>query len=633
LLDVTTGEVHPTNLHVSRGAFEALCFAPDGKIIVWSVCEPRSVPEGKPPLWNQWTSTVHWWGLAAGKELRRLEGSLLAASADGKWLAIRQEQEVLLWDMAAGKEARRFPFKDIARPNADREQFVGGFAAEGSALVVPDGGTLRILDTRTGAERHALPGHHDDVVFVGFTPDGRRLISAGDRSVRFWDPYTGKEVGSLRGPAYALSSASISANGKTLAGETGQSVVHLWDLEAGKELRTLALEAPPAHPAPALDSDGNTVAVVNGRPPDTGISAFDVATGRELRRFGCGGNSGLAFLPDSSAVAVLGNSITLFDPQTGKQLPTLVEPNYGCSERTGMAFSRDSRIVATGYPDRAHGKVRPMDTVSLWEVASGKFIVQFRGHEGLVAAFAFSHDSRVVASGGWDGTVRLWDLASGRELRQFEGHRGGVLSLAFSPDDKLLASGGSDTSILVWDVADLTANRPLPVVRLSREDLEKCWRDLGADSAEVAYRALWKFAAGGKFAVTFLKEQLWSDPSDERRVKQFIADLDADQFEARDRAMRELTNLGAQAQPLLQKALEGRPAPELRRRVETLLAKLQNPGQANEGLRRLRAIQALEYAGTAEAREVLQVLAEKQPETATGLAAKAALKRLARPQP
>jgi WD40 repeat protein len=633
LLDVSTGASRRTEL---VSAVSALQFSLDGKALVWGNYREQVAPDGTTLGWANCIGFVHWWDVATGRELHCLDGSLLAASADGKWLAIRQGEAILLWDMVADKEARKIPFMGVSRPNARWEEFVGGFSADGGTLIVPDGGRVRILDTRTGQERHAVPGHSDDVVFVAFPPNGRRLISAGDRSVRFWDPHTGKELGELHGPAYALCGASLSADGKTLAAGTQLSVVHLWDLEAGKELHQLTVEIPSAHPAPALAPDGKTVAVKGGARRALGIQLFDVASGKELRHFGPGtGTFGLAFLPEGSVVADLGSSIDLFDLQSGKQLLTLVESNNVFMVRTSMAFSPDSRLVATGYPDRAHPKLWPLDTVSLWETASGKFIAQFRGHEGLVGAFAFSHDSRVVASGGWDGTVRLWDLASGRELRKFEGHRGGVLSLAFSPDDKLLASGGSDTSVLVWDVAALTAQRPLLEVRLGHAELEKAWNDLGADSGEAAYRALWQLAAGGKPAVAFLKEQLASDPPDERRVKQLIADLDADAFEVRDRAMRDLGNLGVQAQPLLQKALERPPSTEAQRRLETLLAKLPSPGAGPSGveLRHLRALQALEYAGTAEARQVLQALADRGPETPRGRVAKAALKRLARQQP
>jgi WD40 repeat protein len=618
LLDLSTGEVRRTELHDWPPGSRALQFSPDGKTIVS----------------GNLFGTVHWWDRATGKELRRLQGILVAASGDGKWLAIRQEDDILLWDTVADKEARRLPLRDALRPGTSRDpsrdSSTGSFSADGTTLALPDGPRIRILDTRTGKESFAPPGHFDDVVFVGFSPDGRRLITAGDYTVRFWDPHTGKEVGSLRGQRDSIYAASVGADGRLLAAGTRTGIVRLWDLEARRELRQLVLKTPArGYSLPALAPDGKTVAVTGGA--DGFMQLFEVATGKELWHLAYGSPIALAFLPDGSAVADLIGNIRLFDPQSGKQLLTLVEPNNGYTRGAGMAFSFDSRMVATGYWDRATRKIDLMNTVSLWEISSGKFIAQFRGHKGMVAAFAFAHSGRVVASGGADGTVRLWDLASGRELRTFTGHRGPVLSLAFAPDDTLLASGGSDTGVLVWDVAQLTANCPLSARALSGEALEKRWVELGADSAEVAYRALWQLAAGGKPAVAFLREQLGADPAVELRVKKLIADLDADQFEARARANQELSLLGARAQRLLKKARESAPSAEVRRRVEDLLARLQDPGpgRASEDLRQLRAVQALEYAATPESRRVLQVLADKEPDTPWGRAAATAGKRLA----
>jgi hypothetical protein len=114
------------------------------------------------------------------------------------------------------------------------------------------------------------------------------------------------------------------------------------------------------------------------------------------------------------------------------------------------------------------------------------------------------------------------------------------------------------------------------------------------------------------------------------RLARLIADLDAENFDDRDRATRELAALGDAAEPALRKALEGKPSAEVRQRVEGLLAKLR-AGTGPEALRRGRAVEVLERAGTPEARRALEVLAKGLPGARLTREAAAALARLASP--
>jgi hypothetical protein len=52
---------------------------------------------------------------------------------------------------------------------------------------------------------------------------------------------------------------------------------------------------------------------------------------------------------------------------------------------------------------------------------------------------------------------------------------------------------------------------------------------------------------------------------------------------------------------------------ELRRRIQEILRKLNEPVRSTDTLRGLRSVEVLEHIGTPEAREVLQVLAGRTP--------------------
>jgi thioredoxin-like negative regulator of GroEL len=104
--------------------------------------------------------------------------------------------------------------------------------------------------------------------------------------------------------------------------------------------------------------------------------------------------------------------------------------------------------------------------------------------------------------------------------------------------------------------------------------------------------------------------------------------LDDDRFEVRERATKELTQLGELAVPTLRQTLQITRSAEVRWRIERLLQQFDKPGPTGEALRSLRAVAVLEHIGTAEAQEVLRTLANSAAEARLTQEAKASLERL-----
>jgi HEAT repeat protein len=208
------------------------------------------------------------------------------------------------------------------------------------------------------------------------------------------------------------------------------------------------------------------------------------------------------------------------------------------------------------------------------------------------------------------------------------GHRGGFRSGAFSPNGRLFFSGSQDTTVLIWDLTGrVAAGRP-ENKKLSPQELEGMRADLAAADASRAHRALWTLTAAPGQAVPLFRAQLRPVvAADPERVARLLADLDSDAFAVRDKATRELQEMGEAALPALRKALDGRPPLERRRRAEQLLERL--AGWSPEQLYGLRAVEVLEQVGSPEARRLLRALAEGLPEARLTREAKASLQRLA----
>jgi hypothetical protein len=362
---------------------------------------------------------------------------------------------------------------------------------------------------------------------------------------------------------------------------------------------------------------------------DGDVAVRDSATGKEVRRFHGVMNSvnDVALAPDGKSLAAAGYAsvpgpdtgsegvIRLLDAQTGKERLTV---HAGSHPIRGVGFTRDGRSLASaavsGEPAR------------LWEAATGRPRLRQVGGAATVRCLAVAPDGRHLALGGADGSVRLCDLRTGQEVRRWDGHLGYVAALAFSPDGRLLASGSEDTTVLVWDMTSLPAPAA-PAAVPSAAELAGLWDDL-ADDGPKAYRAIGRLAAAPKEAVPLLRQKVRPAAApDAKALARLLADLDAEDFAAREGAMAKLRRLGDLAGPALRRYLVGAPRPEGRRRAEEIVAELDLQVPPREQLRELRAVEALEWAGGAAAVEVLRALAAGAEESRLTRAARAALAR------
>src|SRR5262249_14031512 len=226
---------------------------------------------------------------------------------------------------------------------------------------------------------------------------------------------------------------------------------------------------------------------------------------------------------------------------------------------------------------------------------------------------------------GEDRQVHLWEVATRRERLHFRGHAGTVYGVAFAPDGRTLAAATEGGQTLLWDVTGL-GRGPARAVKLRPGECGPRWgRGAGATPA-AARAAIWNPGAAPGVLPSREKHLRPAAAAPPGRVEGWVRDLESKRFAVREQATRELEKADDLATEALRAALARGPSLDARRRIEGLLGRLNAPASP-ERLRLLRSVEVLENAGTPGALRLLAALAQGPPGTLLTREAKAALTR------
>lgn len=279
-------------------------------------------------------------------------------------------------------------------------------------------------------------GHSANVIGIAFSADGRRVVSADERTAPLvWDVATGTILTRIEDFAKGASTIDLSSDGQYVAAGGGDTVC-VWHANTGQEVYCQAF----GNTLTSVDisADGRFLLVAGW---DKMVHVLDFASGDELRRLTQPDSLlGARFSPDARLVLTgdVNGRVWLWDWQANATVQELTVVGWPW----GLAFA----------PDMSTFGVASYDKVAyIFETASGKLLHEIPHEDELLYALEYSLDGRYMTTSDQRGVVHLWDVSTGQEARRFL-HRADAFASAFTPDRRYLVTGLDDGTISFWDL-------------------------------------------------------------------------------------------------------------------------------------------------------------------------------------
>jgi WD40 repeat protein len=263
-------------------------------------------------------------------------------------------------------------------------------------------------------------------------PDGNTLISAGDKTIKFWSLADGSLLRTIEEPD-AVGRLRIVPDGKALVSTLEDTpvvkgrraarpvgLIRKWSLPDGKLEKTLNGHTARIN-ALVLTPDGRSLITASA---DKTIRIWSLPDGT-LRKTISNKNAvtALAITPD------------------GKTLISADSPYFPPTR--------------TSLPPRSK-KAKAYDSVKVWSLPEGRLLKSLPGPDRNVRALEVTPDGNTLIAGSVEGqrSIWAWTLPEGRLLWGTGAFGSSADSLAVSPDGKILAAGGmfpaSPSRYSVW---------------------------------------------------------------------------------------------------------------------------------------------------------------------------------------
>ncbi|MYF97557.1 PQQ-binding-like beta-propeller repeat protein, partial [Candidatus Poribacteria bacterium] len=387
--------------------FSAVAFSDDGSTFAVNVND----------------SKIHLWDVTTSKRKRTLIGHAnlfrqqdkeilaLAFSPDGEILASgSKDKNVRLWN------TQTYTKIDTLR---EHDEWVTAIAFSDDLRTLATGdtsGEIKIWDLATRKIRTTLKGHKTTINALTFAPDGMSEYSgclasgSADGTIRFWNPYTGKElITYTKGHTEWVKTVAFSEDDSFLVSAVYNGLVEKWDLTTFRHVSTFSEGQNDTTNSVAFSSDAKFFACISG---NAMVVFKSLGSGSHIRGRGQG-------------------NLQVWDITTGEECP--VPDMQRGPMSAAPAFSPNNNLIAAS----------DYHTIRVWNRNTRNEQFRLSLDEPLfLGQLLFSPDGQILAALPAYRKIQIWDVATQNDITPDINLPANVF--AFSPDSTSIATASHD---------------------------------------------------------------------------------------------------------------------------------------------------------------------------------------------
>jgi cell division cycle protein 20 (cofactor of APC complex) len=249
---------------------------------------------------------------------------------------------------------------------------------------------------------------------------------------------------------YVSAVSFLPQGGTHLAVGTNSNAVQLWDVQAGKQVRSMG-----GHSSRVGALAWNNHILTSGS-RDTTIINHDVRVRDHIVGKMAAHSQevcGLSWSPDGAYLASGANDNTLciWDLAESTRGSANVAPKHVLREHNAavkaLAWSPHERnLLASGggTADR---------TIKFWNAATGCMLNSIDTGSQVCALQWNPREKEILSSHGYaENQLCLWKYPTMAKIKELKGHSARVLHMATSPDGSMVCSGAADETLRFWNV-------------------------------------------------------------------------------------------------------------------------------------------------------------------------------------